>query len=995
MKSRSLLVAVSALSLIVAGAWIARAQIPAAGRLVPPSSPPPAPVPIALVGGRTISRDEFKAREADAMNVYRQRLGQDVPEQAKPIVRRQLLESLIRRELLVLEAGKRGVLGTDAEAEAQLKQEPFFNPDGKFDQRRLDAVRTTQPENYTRAIEQLKLQLGAQKLANQLEKEYGGDPAHLKNAVERTLGSASYQILALSGGDVAGAYREPRETEVVDAYRRSPDTWRKPAQAKLTMLVVDQPPLADDADGAARDRWMAAMRTRADSAAAALQHGASIDDLARAVGSLHRDVTVTPDNFPGYWKGDAKDAAAVFATKAGGVVPTPVSDGRGWLVVRVDRQTPARVPPLSEVAREVRSGLRNEARLHGQDRELRAMYEARKNGLHVEAWKIRYAVFDTATAIGDPTPAELDRWYRAHQADFSSFDAAAGMIKIRPLAEVRTVATTRWKAERRREAARLAANALEESWKHGRRDRDAEKGAAVKEAGPLIAGAPIDDTPAGRTLADTLAGRPWELRADAVPYASGWIVYQVYERVPNFVPTFEQMRVELAQDYSDQKAKDDEKGAQALYDKDPSAFAARNVINYTRLTLPRLNPLRVPLTYAQVEKYYREHLDRYSAGETVRARHILVAPQGDAPDAWDRAREKAQGLIERARGGEDFAELAKKYSDDVPTRASGGDLGEFGRGAMLPEIEDAVFRLQAGQISDLVRTDEGFHILLCVTHNPVFMQQLRYVYANVGWDAAVEMADSLTIRRADSLAAAVKTPAQGRAAAAKIDGVLESTFHEVGDRRALPDFASFLIRLERTKPGQMVPGRGFDRSIGHFIAWVDSISPERPRSWDDSRSRALDLYRRGASQRMLAAKRAEIDSLMAQGWSPDSVAALWGGWQKVEDGSPGAVLAGLGASDVADSLIFGTHTHEPVLKVGQLSDWIELPGGVARVRILSRGAADATRVAATVESERRIQVEHKLDAYFDGLKKRYPVKILDERLRDTPLPPPPASKLEH
>ena len=106
MKFRKLLIPVTVLALIVAGAWLARAQNPPPGRLVPPSaSPPPAPVPIAIVGGRTISRDEFKAREADAMNTYRQRLGQEVPDQAKPVVRRQLLESLIRRDTRLRRAG--------------------------------------------------------------------------------------------------------------------------------------------------------------------------------------------------------------------------------------------------------------------------------------------------------------------------------------------------------------------------------------------------------------------------------------------------------------------------------------------------------------------------------------------------------------------------------------------------------------------------------------------------------------------------------------------------------------------------------------------------------------------------------------------------------------------------------------------------------------------------------------------------------------------------
>src|SRR5262249_39933998 len=155
----------------------------------------------------------------------------------------------------------------------------------------------------------------------------------------------------------------------------------------------------------------------------------------------------------------------------------------------------------------------------------------------------------------------------------------------------------------------------------------------------------------------------------------------------------------------DAKAAENERGARALYDKDPSAFAARNVIDYTRLLLPRINPLTVPLTKARVEKYYRDQLDRYSSPDLVRARHILVAPQGDGPDALDRARTKAQGLLERARGGEDFADLARKYSDDAPTKASGGDLGEFARGAMRPEIEDVAFRLQPGEVSDLVHTD--------------------------------------------------------------------------------------------------------------------------------------------------------------------------------------------------------------------------------------------------------------------------------------------------
>lgn len=995
MTSRGHLVAVGIAAGILA-AWAAAAQQPPARKSAAPPAPA-SPVPIATVGSLAIARDEFQGREAQAMSEYRKRLGQEVPAEVRPVVRRQLLESLIRRELLALEAARRGIVGTEAEAEEQVRKEPFFNPDGRFDPQRFELIKTSQPENYARAIAQFKAQLGAMKLADQIEKDYGGDPAALRAAAERSLGHADYDVIALKRSEVVGAIREPRESEVIDAFRSRADEWKRPAEAHLAVLVVDQPPLTDslEENAAAVQSWTQKMRARADSALAAARGGSSFEDLARVVGSIRHDVVVTADNFPGFWRGDGHDATAVFAARSGSLLGTPVRGVRGWLVVRVDQQLSEHGATLAEVARQVRGSLRTEARNHGDERELRARYESQKDHLATTAWKIRYAVFDTSAAIPDPAPAELDRWYRAHQADFSSFDAAAGMIRIQPLAGVRDRAVIRWKSERRREGARLAANTLVESWKKGARDRTLERGARLlREVGPLVSDAPVDTGLAGKVLSDTLAGRPWGLGAGMIPYGPGWVVYHLYESVPKYTPDFEQVRARLAADLSRERAEAEEKGARELYDRHPESFAAKNVIMYTRLMVERPNPLNVPLTRAQVERYYREHLDRYSAPEQVRVRHILIAPAGNDPAAIDRAREKAQGILERVRAGEDFATLARRYSDDVATRESGGDLGDFGRGSMLPAFEDAAFRMQPGDISDLVRTEVGFHILKCTSHLPIYAQELKYVYANVGWDCAVAASESLSVRRADSLSAAIRTPEQGRAAAAKMKVALDYAYHEIGDRRTTGEMASFVLRLERTRPGQVVPGTGFEQASGRFVAWVDSIVPAFQRSYDRARPAALDQYRRGASQRALDAKRAELDSLMAAGWSADSIAALWGGWDKVRDAAPGTGVSGMGGSDQVDSLVFGTVRRPPALQDGQLSGWIDVPGGLARLRLERRKSPDPARVAALVENERRIQVEQKLQAFFEDLKKRYPVKILDEKLRDTPLPPPPASKLQ-
>ena len=91
-------------------------------------------------------------------------------------------------------------------------------------------------------------------------------------------------------------------------------------------------------------------------------------------------------------------------------------------------------------------------------------------------------------------------------------------------------------------------------------------------------------------------------------------------------------------------------------------------------------------------------------------RQVVVAPEA-SEDAMEGARVEAQALLDRINAGEDFAELAREHSDDPGTGQLGGDLGWFRRGRMVREFEDAAFALFDGQVSDLVRTDFGYHII--------------------------------------------------------------------------------------------------------------------------------------------------------------------------------------------------------------------------------------------------------------------------------------------
>ena len=123
---------------------------------------------------------------------------------------------------------------------------------------------------------------------------------------------------------------------------------------------------------------------------------------------------------------------------------------------------------------------------------------------------------------------------------------------------------------------------------------------------------------------------------------------------------------------------------------------------------------RVSISDDEVKAYYERHM---KTGENVqvRASHIFVAiPEGADASVVAEKQAQAQKLLERARAGEDFAKLAKQYSDDAATRADGGDLGTFGKDMLPKAIEELVFSMKVDEIAGPVRADRGFHVIKLV-----------------------------------------------------------------------------------------------------------------------------------------------------------------------------------------------------------------------------------------------------------------------------------------
>jgi peptidyl-prolyl cis-trans isomerase C len=126
-----------------------------------------------------------------------------------------------------------------------------------------------------------------------------------------------------------------------------------------------------------------------------------------------------------------------------------------------------------------------------------------------------------------------------------------------------------------------------------------------------------------------------------------------------------------------------------------------------------------PVTTEQVTAFYNENPAEFQQGERVHASHILIGiPEGADPAVKQQALAKAAEVLKEVKAGRDFAALAKQYSTDEGSAASGGDLGFFERGQMVAPFEQAAFALAPAQTSELVESPFGYHIIKVAEKQP-------------------------------------------------------------------------------------------------------------------------------------------------------------------------------------------------------------------------------------------------------------------------------------
>ena len=259
---------------------------------------------------------------------------------------------------------------------------------------------------------------------------------------------------------------------------------------------------------------------------------------------------------------------------------------------------------------------------------------------------------------------------------------------------------------------------------------------------------------------------------------TGWIAVSDDEIAAEHRRRNEKVRVQVVafrgDDYLDDVDATDEE-IEALYEENPLSYE-----------LPEKRQLRFLLvdesaifesispSDEEVQQYYDANISQYTTPGQTRASQILLRVEGrDEAEVEARAAE----LAAEARAGADFAELAREHSDDEATAEEGGDLGMFGRGRMVAEVEVAAFELDVDAVSDPVRSAIGFHVLKVTEKQEETRQPLEEVRAAIENTLKNERATSRADALARSIAAEVETPEDlERAAGARGFELQESGF---------------------------------------------------------------------------------------------------------------------------------------------------------------------------------------------------------------------------
>ncbi|MBY0508254.1 MAG: peptidylprolyl isomerase [Bryobacteraceae bacterium] len=232
--------------------------------------------------------------------------------------------------------------------------------------------------------------------------------------------------------------------------------------------------------------------------------------------------------------------------------------------------------------------------------------------------------------------------------------------------------------------------------------------------------------------------------------------------------------ISLAEDAYRDSIKLTDAELKAVYDKEPSAFQHPVRYSYSVVILDEARTAMLfPVNDNDLKKLYSSTQDKYRLPERLKVRHILIKTTEKSPADLAKAQTLAADVLKQVKAGGNFAELAKKYSDDPGSKANGGDLGFIVRGQTVKDFEASAFSLKPNEISNLVKTEFGYHILQLLERQEPRLQPFEEVRDQLKAEYNKDSAGAKLNANADAARAElIKSPSQAEAIASKYAGIL-------------------------------------------------------------------------------------------------------------------------------------------------------------------------------------------------------------------------------
>jgi len=359
------------------------------------------------------------------------------------------------------------------------------------------------------------------------------------------------------------------------------------------------------------------------------------------------------------------------------------------------------------------------------------------------------------------------------------------------------------------------------------------------------------------------------------------------------------------------------------------------------------------VTPQEVEARYKQNTQMYSTPEQIRASHILFKLEGKDEAAVTK---QAEAVLAKVKAGGDFAALAKQYSEDDQSKASGGDLDYFGHGTMTKEFDEAAWKLDVGQTSGLVKSPFGLHIIKLTDKKAAATKTLDEVRAQIEDQVRWEKAQTEANRIAEELSKEIKAPGDlDRVAQARslmvADSGLFSRDEPLAGLGFAPAVSSEAFTMTKDKvSGMLRTNQGFA-----FIALAEIKPPYAPK---------LDEVKAKVREDVIKKKAVEVAkskaAAMAQAGRSNFAAAAKAAGVEVKSTelvTRGSPIPEVGVSSAVDDAVFA-------LKSGDTTGPIETDNAVVVARVKERQDINTADFQTAREAVRNDLLQSRRGQFF-------------------------------